>query len=143
MSRRRRTISAGILTLCLGPTAIAADGPAVPNIPSPIAPRTAPIETSPPSHRVDPITTLPIAPGFEQVRLHCTGCHSGRLVAQNRATREGWRELIRWMQRTQRLPDLGTDEETILDYLAAQLGPELSRPPRRARLGASLLPPSD
>ena len=90
---------------------------------------------------IDPATALPIADGFERVRLHCTGCHSGRLVAQNRATREGWLGLIRWMQRTQRLPDLGPDEDVVLDYLAAQLGPRSERPPRRARIEPALLPP--
>ncbi len=90
---------------------------------------------------IDPATALPIADGFEKVRLHCTGCHSGRLVAQNRATREGWLGLIRWMQRTQRLPDLGPDEDVVLDYLAAQLGPRSEHPPRRARLAPALMPP--
>ena len=93
------------------------------------------------SPSVDPTTGLPIADGFETVRLHCSGCHSARLVAQNRATREGWLELIRWMQRTQRLPDLAEDEAIVLDYLATHLGPAKDRPRRRAPLPVELLPP--
>ena len=57
------------------------------------------------------------------VIANCTGCHSGKLVTQNRATREGWRNMIRWMQETQNLRDLGTDEEKILDYLAKHYAP--------------------
>lgn len=90
---------------------------------------------------IDRATGLPIAAGFEQVRLHCSGCHSARLVAQNRATREGWLDLIRWMQRTQRLGPLGEDEPAILDYLATWLGPTRDRRARRAPLPPALRPP--
>ena len=57
---------------------------------------------------------------------NCTGCHSGKLVGQNRATREGWKEMIRWMQATQNLHDLGENEEIILNYLEKYYGPEES-----------------
>lgn len=57
------------------------------------------------------------------VIANCTGCHSGKLVTQNRATREGWRNMIRWMQETQNLKDLGQDEEKILDYLSKNYAP--------------------
>ena len=42
---------------------------------------------------------------------------------QNRATRDGWRNLIRWMQKTQKLWDLEENEERILDYLAKNYAP--------------------
>ncbi|MEM6345525.1 MAG: monoheme cytochrome C [Bacteroidota bacterium] len=58
------------------------------------------------------------------VKANCTGCHSGKLITQNRATREGWEEMIRWMQRTQKLWDLGENEPLILDYLAEHYAPE-------------------
>ena len=61
---------------------------------------------------------------FDIVRAHCTACHSGKLVAQNRATREGWLQMIRWMQETQGLWDLGVNEPKILDYLAKNYAPE-------------------
>ncbi len=60
---------------------------------------------------------------FEIVRRACTSCHSAKLVTQNRATRDGWKQMIRWMQATQGLPDLGKDEGKILDYLAKNYAP--------------------
>ncbi|NAS30612.1 monoheme cytochrome C [Flavobacteriaceae bacterium R38] len=54
----------------------------------------------------------------------CTACHSAKLVTQNRATREGWIGMIRWMQQTQNLWDLGEDEEAIVKYLATYYAPE-------------------
>ena len=71
----------------------------------------------------DPDSGLVIAPGFEQVKAQCTACHSGRLVAQNRADRDGWVQMIRWMQDTQGLWPLGEAEEEILDYLATNYPP--------------------
>lgn len=62
-------------------------------------------------------------PNLAIVKKHCTGCHSNRLIAQNRNTREGWEENIRWMQKTQGLWDLGSDELIILDYLASYYAP--------------------
>jgi len=61
---------------------------------------------------------------FDIVRANCTACHSGKLIAQNRATREGWQQMIRWMQETQGLWELGVNEPKILDYLAEHYAPE-------------------
>ncbi len=61
---------------------------------------------------------------FELVRANCTACHSGKLIAQNRATREGWQQMIRWMQATQNLWDLGSKEPKILDYLEKHYAPQ-------------------
>ena len=69
-------------------------------------------------------TGLIYADGFDIVRGTCTACHSAKLVTQNRATREGWEEMIRWMQAKQGLWDLGKNEPIILDYLAANYAPE-------------------
>lgn len=66
------------------------------------------------------------------VKQTCTSCHSAQLVLQNRATREGWEEMIRWMQATQNLPDLGENEDKVLDYLAKHYAPEYKG--RRANL---------
>lgn len=77
-------------------------------------------------------TGLIVAEGFETVRATCTACHSGKLVAQNRATRTGWKEMITWMQETQGLWPLGENEPAILDYLATNYGPEETG--RRANL---------
>lgn len=64
------------------------------------------------------------AEGFDLVRGTCTACHSAKLVTQNRATRAGWEEMIRWMQAKQGLWDLGANEPAILDYLATNYAPE-------------------
>lgn len=71
-------------------------------------------------------TGLIFADGFNQVRATCTACHSAKLVTQNKADRQGWEDMIRWMQATQGLWDLGADEDIILDYLAANYAPEKS-----------------
>ena len=71
-------------------------------------------------------TGLKAEPGFGIVAAHCLRCHSSLLVIQNRASREGWEQLIRWMQATQGLHDLGIAEPVILDYLAAHYAPVAS-----------------
>ena len=62
--------------------------------------------------------------GFDVVRAACTACHSAKLVTQNSATEEGWRQMIRWMQETQGLWDLGEKEPIILKYLSTHYAPE-------------------
>lgn len=69
-------------------------------------------------------TGLVYAEGFDWVRGTCTACHSAKLITQNKASRAGWLEMIRWMQATQGLWDLGDKEKTILDYLAKHYAPE-------------------
>ena len=69
-------------------------------------------------------TGLAYGEGFDIVRGTCTACHSAKLVTQNRATREGWKQMIRWMQATQGLWDLGKNEPIVLDYLAKYYAPE-------------------
>ncbi|SHM99947.1 hypothetical protein SAMN04488057_105135 [Cyclobacterium lianum] len=61
--------------------------------------------------------------GLDLVIAHCTACHSAKLVTQNRADREGWKKMIRWMQDTQNLWELGAQEAAILDYLSANYAP--------------------
>ena len=58
------------------------------------------------------------------VVANCTACHSGKLVTQNRASKEGWRNMIRWMQETQNLWQLGENEEKILEYLSTNYAPK-------------------
>lgn len=81
---------------------------------------------------IDKETGLIIAPGFEQVKKTCTVCHSPMLITQNKADRDGWLEMIRWMQDKQGLWELEPPiENAILDYLAANYGPTKAsrRPP--------------
>ena len=66
---------------------------------------------------------LVIDTGYEQVRAQCSACHSLKLVTQNRSDRDGWLQMIRWMQDSQGLWPLGDNEPIILDYLAEHFGP--------------------
>ena len=72
----------------------------------------------------DAETGLVIDSQLMLVKAQCTACHSSKLILQNRFTREGWKEKIRWMQRTQKLWDLGETEPVVLDYLAKHYGPQ-------------------
>lgn len=69
-------------------------------------------------------TGLLAAEGFQTVKVNCTGCHSARLITQNRMSRKNWHEKIVWMQETQGLWDLGENESVILDYLSENYGPQ-------------------
>ena len=63
-------------------------------------------------------------PNLQTIIGACTSCHSSKLITQNKATREGWEQMIRWMQKTQNLGDLGKNEPIILDYLAKYYAPK-------------------
>jgi hypothetical protein len=94
----------------------------------PSAPEAAPVahaepEPDPVENGIHLATGLVHAEGFELVRANCLGCHSSKLITQNRNTREGWEQLIDWMQETQGLWDLGEQEVGILNYLSTQYGP--------------------
>jgi len=79
------------------------------------------------------------APGWELVRANCGGCHSHALVIQQRADRQTWLDMIRWMQASQNLWQFSPDTEAqILDYLAANYPPQPNR--RRAPIPPSLMP---
>jgi len=82
-------------------------------------------------------TGLIYAEGFEIVRATCTACHSAKLVTQNRATKEGWTQMIRWMQATQGLWDLGKNESAIVNYLAKNYAP--TEVGRRANLDVAAI----
>jgi len=62
--------------------------------------------------------------GVSQVIQNCTQCHSAKLVTQNRMSEEGWEATIVWMQETQNLWDLGSNQEKIVSYLAKNYGPQ-------------------
>ena len=103
--------------------------------PAPVA-AAAPLPSAPaPAPAV--VDGIEVATGFiaegdyQLVSTTCTACHSAKLVLQNRATADGWREMIRWMQQTQNLWDLGENEDKIVAYLATHYGPtdQGRRPP--------------
>ncbi len=88
---------------------------------------------------IDESSGLIKSPGWEQVRAHCGGCHSHALVTSQRADRQTWLDIIRWMQATQNLWQFQADTEAeILDYLAANYPPQDDR--RRAPIPPSLMP---
>ncbi len=62
--------------------------------------------------------------GYRVVKTQCGVCHSTALVTQNRASREGWTDIIRWMQATEKLWDLGENEVIILNYLEKNYAPK-------------------
>lgn len=89
----------------------------------------------------DPATGLKVSPGWELVRAHCGGCHSHALVTRQRADRQTWLDIIRWMQASQNLWQFEAQTEAqILDYLAANYPPQANR--RRAAIPPSLMPPA-
>jgi cytochrome c5 len=101
----------------------------------------SPSETSPDERgRIDPKTGLVRDEGFLLVSTQCTVCHSAQLITQNRGDKDHWRQIIRWMQRTQNLwPIPEPAEEQILAYLERNYGP---RPfVRRAPIPPHLMPP--
>lgn len=73
---------------------------------------------------IDVMTGFVAEGDYRIVKANCLACHSSKLILQNRATREGWEEMIRWMQETQKLHDLGPMEDKILDYLASYYAPK-------------------
>lgn len=62
--------------------------------------------------------------GLMTVVNNCTNCHSAKLVTQNRMNKEQWLATIKWMQKTQNLWDLGTNEAIIVAYLAKNYAPK-------------------
>ncbi len=61
---------------------------------------------------------------LQLVITQCTSCHSAKLITQNRATRQGWKDMIEWMQTTQGLQDLGSHESKIITYLTEHYAPQ-------------------
>ena len=88
---------------------------------------------------VDAATGLLKEQGWELVRIHCGGCHSHKLVTNQRADRPTWLAIIRWMQETQNLWEFDSaTEDSILDYLATNYPPQPNR--RRAPIPPMLMP---
>ena len=69
-------------------------------------------------------TGLVVDQGVDVVMSTCAACHSLDLVIQNRADQQGWKDMIVWMQETQKLWDLGESEPIIINYLAKNYAPE-------------------
>lgn len=69
-------------------------------------------------------TGLIEAEGLMTVVNNCTNCHSSKLVIQNRMNTERWNAVIKWMQETQNLWDLGKNQEIIVNYLVTNYPPK-------------------
>jgi len=93
---------------------------------------------------IDERTGLIIDEGFDTVAGTCTGCHSGRLIAQNRGTKADWEEMMRWMQKHHNLWKIERDKrKVILAYLAKNYGIDQSKHKLRRRpLPPHLMPPT-
>ncbi len=88
---------------------------------------------------LDEQTGLIIDSGWEMVRAHCGGCHSHKIITSQRADRQTWLDIIRWMQATQNLWQFDPATEAgILDYLAKNYPPQAHS--RRAPIPPSLMP---
>lgn len=72
---------------------------------------------------IDPESELVVDKDMFLVKGQCTACHSSKLILQSHFDRDKWIERIRWMQRTQKLWDLGESEPAILAYLTKYYGP--------------------
>ena len=68
-------------------------------------------------------TGLIDAEGLITVVNNCTNCHSAKLVVQNKMSAESWNATIKWMQETQNLWDLGSNQEIIVNYLVTNYPP--------------------
>jgi len=89
---------------------------------------------------IDPQTGLIVAKGIENVVANCTACHSAKFIILQRGSRETWKDMITWMQKTQGLWEFDpTTEKSILDYLSTNYGPD-NKIERRKNLPPSALP---
>jgi cytochrome c5 len=103
------------------------------------SPEPEPIVAAEPA--IDPVTGFKMTGDWEIVRANCTGCHSSRLVTQQRGTAQQWLTMIRWMQKKQNLWQFDpATEEKIINYLAKNYPPSDAQ--RRAALPPELMPPN-
>lgn len=70
----------------------------------------------------------PAHPNRDDAFYFCTACHSFKIVAAQRMSRERWDESLNWMVERHRMPEVkGEERDKILDYLAAAF-PERTQP---------------
>jgi len=67
---------------------------------------------------------LPKGKGRNEVIMVCSGCHSLKLVAQNRMSRRNWDLTLTWMQKNHNLWAINKKQRKILlDYFERHLAP--------------------
>ena len=90
---------------------------------------------------IDPTTGFRMTGDWQLVRAHCIGCHSPKLITQQRGTAEQWLAMIRWMQKKQNLWQFDAEtQDRIIAYLADNYPPDAAR--RRAAIPRDLMPPN-
>lgn len=73
---------------------------------------------------------LPRSPGYEEIDMYCTSCHSLEIVMQQNLSHERWSELLTWMQEKQgMMPPEPADLDLLLTYLASEFGTEIAAQP--------------
>jgi hypothetical protein len=72
---------------------------------------------------IDEETGLIMDANLEVVVVNCIACHSAHLITYTSADSSQWHDMIKWMQQTQGLWDLGNDEKSIIEYLSQHYGP--------------------
>ncbi|MGB5257356.1 MAG: hypothetical protein WBN44_08895 [Woeseiaceae bacterium] len=91
--------------------------------------------------QIDPATGFKVTGDWQLVRANCTGCHSSKLITQQRGTAQQWLTMIRWMQEKQNLWQFDADTESrIIAYLSENYAPDEAR--RRAAIPRDLMPPN-
>jgi hypothetical protein len=74
------------------------------------------------------LAALPDHPGKEETYYTCDGCHSFRLVSQQRLPRARWDQLLDWMVEEQGMAELAPEDRAlILDYLEHAFGQNVPR----------------
>ncbi len=74
------------------------------------------------SNIIDEETGLIIDTNVELVKVNCTSCHSASLIIYTSVDSTQWHDIIKWMQKTQGLWDLGSNEKPIIEYLSKNYG---------------------
>ncbi|MSN96063.1 cytochrome C [Campylobacter sp. FMV-PI01] len=75
------------------------------------------------ANEIDLESGLKIDDGWDIVAANCIACHSANLITNQKATKQGWLDIIRWMQRSEGLWELDPEmENTIISYLAKNYG---------------------
>lgn len=66
---------------------------------------------------------LPEGPERPLVYGYCSGCHSVKLVMQQRMSRKKWKSTLDWMVAEQNMPEPPPETEArLLDYLSRHFG---------------------
>ncbi len=89
--------------------------------------------------KIDRQSGLKIAPGWQLVNSNCTLCHSAKIITMQHNSRNGWINIIRWMQDKQGLRKFEQKTEgQLLAYLTKNYPPK--KRARRVNLPIDAMP---